>query len=254
MFEQSLVDLKPKRRRTRWTVLPLAALAHLVLLSAVVSAAYWQVGEPGEPRFNAVFLVGAPPPPPPAAGTHEAVVQETKARTVEPEVHATVQPPVVPDTLPTPVARQEVIADTAGEPDGETGGQKGGKKGGVPFSPFTDSDGPGPFPGPTTTVVPVEPSKPIQFGAGMTKPEVVFRVEPRYTELARKARLEGVVIVEAIIDEQGNVDDVRIIRPLPMGLDQSAVQAVSQWRFRPALLAGHPVKVFYRLTVNFQVH
>jgi protein TonB len=61
------------------------------------------------------------------------------------------------------------------------------------------------------------------------------------------------VIVEAVIDEQGRVTDVRILRGLPMGLDREAVAAVRQWRFTPATLQGKPVKVYFSLTVNFRI-
>ena len=58
---------------------------------------------------------------------------------------------------------------------------------------------------------------------------------------------------EAVIDEQGRVTDVRLLRGLPMGLDQEALAAVRQWRFTPATLQGKPVKVYFSLTVSFSV-
>jgi protein TonB len=61
------------------------------------------------------------------------------------------------------------------------------------------------------------------------------------------------VIVEAIIDENGRVTNVKVLKGLPMGLDRSAVEAVQRWRFKPAMFQGRPVKVYYVLTVNFQV-
>jgi protein TonB len=82
---------------------------------------------------------------------------------------------------------------------------------------------------------------------------VINKVNPVYTEAARRARIQGVVIVEAIIDKQGNVTNVRVLKALPMGLDQAAVDAVKKWRFRPATLNGRPVNVYFVLTVNFQL-
>jgi periplasmic protein TonB len=61
------------------------------------------------------------------------------------------------------------------------------------------------------------------------------------------------VIVEAIIDKDGKVTNVRVLKGLPMGLDQAAVDAVKNWRFRPATLNGRPVSVYYSLTVNFRL-
>ena len=65
--------------------------------------------------------------------------------------------------------------------------------------------------------------------------------------------LSEVEIVEAIIDTGGNVTNVRVLKGLPMGLDRAAVEAVQRWKFKPAMLEGRPVKVYYVLTVNFQV-
>jgi TonB family protein len=96
-------------------------------------------------------------------------------------------------------------------------------------------------------------SAPLRVGGDVTRPEKLSGPTPQYTEIARRARIQGVVIVEAIIDKKGQVTDVRVIRPLPMGLDQAAADAVRQWRFRPATLNGKPVDVFYSLTVNFQL-
>jgi protein TonB len=62
-----------------------------------------------------------------------------------------------------------------------------------------------------------------------------------------------VVIVEAIIDEKGNVTNARVLKGQPMGLDKAAIDAVTRWKFKPATLQGRPVKVYYSLTVNFQV-
>ena len=72
-------------------------------------------------------------------------------------------------------------------------------------------------------------------------------------EAARRARITGVVIVETIIDKQGNVDNVRVLKALPMGLDNAAVEAVKKWKFKPATLNGRPVNVYFVLTVNFQL-
>jgi len=94
---------------------------------------------------------------------------------------------------------------------------------------------------------------PHRVGDEVTRPEKVSGAPPVYTEVARKARVQGVVIIEAIIDEQGNVTNTNILKGLPMGLDQAAVEAVKTWKFKPAMLEGKPVKVYYTLTVNFKV-
>ena len=83
---------------------------------------------------------------------------------------------------------------------------------------------------------------------------VINRVEPVYPEVARKARISGIVIVECIIDKSGNVTNVQVLKPLPFGLDQAAVDAVRRWKFRPGTLNGQPVDVIFNLTVNFKLN
>ncbi|HWM89908.1 MAG TPA: energy transducer TonB [Thermoanaerobaculia bacterium] len=94
---------------------------------------------------------------------------------------------------------------------------------------------------------------PYRVGGEVTRPEKISGVSPVYTEVARKARVMGVVIVEAVIDEQGSVTETRVLKGLPMGLDRAAVEAVETWKFKPATLEGKPVPVYYILTVNFQL-
>jgi protein TonB len=71
--------------------------------------------------------------------------------------------------------------------------------------------------------------------------------------VARRANVQGVVVVQATIDERGNVTDIKVLRGLPMGLEQAAIEAVRTWRYKPATLHGKPVKVYFNLTVNFQL-
>ena len=94
---------------------------------------------------------------------------------------------------------------------------------------------------------------PYRVGEGVTRPEKISGAPPVYTEAARKARVTGTVVIESIIDEQGNVTNTRVLQGLPMGLDQAALEAVQAWKFKPARFQGKPVKVYYTLTVNFQI-
>lgn len=98
-----------------------------------------------------------------------------------------------------------------------------------------------------------EPEGPIRVGGDVQPPVKLVAPSPQYTEIARKARIQGVVIVEAIIDKEGNVTNVKILKGLPMGLDQAAADAVTKWKFKPATLNGRPVAVIYNLTVNFRL-
>jgi len=97
---------------------------------------------------------------------------------------------------------------------------------------------------------PPEPVRPIRLHSGMQAPVKTIHVAPLYPMMARQARIEGVVILEAVLDDQGRVESVRVLRSIPT-LDQAAVDAVRQWRFTPAPLNGQPVPVVMTVTVNF---
>ncbi len=98
-----------------------------------------------------------------------------------------------------------------------------------------------------------EPEGPIHVGGDVMKPVKVIAPSPQYTEIARKARIQGVVIVQAIINKQGRVENVKVLKGLPMGLEEEAVKAIKGWTFEPATLNGKPVDVYYNLTVNFRL-
>lgn len=94
---------------------------------------------------------------------------------------------------------------------------------------------------------------PYRVGGNVTRPEKISGESGVYTEIARRARVVGVVILELVIDEKGDVTDTRVLKGLPMGLDKAALDAVQTWRFKPATLDGRPVPVYYTVTMNFQL-
>lgn len=92
---------------------------------------------------------------------------------------------------------------------------------------------------------------PLMVGGDVLAPVKVHAPPAEYTEIARRAEVEGVVILQVVIDERGDVTDVKVLTGLPMGLDAQAIEAVRQWKFEPATRNGEPVEVYYHLTVEF---
>ncbi len=108
---------------------------------------------------------------------------------------------------------------------------------------------------PSDIPAPPRPAQPrvYQVGVDIAPPRVIHRVQPIYTRAALAARLQGVVILEAVIDTEGRVASLEVLRGLGLGLTESAVAAVRQWRFEPSTANGRPVRVLYRLTVVFRI-
>jgi protein TonB len=87
-------------------------------------------------------------------------------------------------------------------------------------------------------------------GGNIKAPRKIKDISPTYPDIAKQARVQGIVILEAIIDPAGNVTNVRVLRSIPL-LDQSAMDAVKQWKYEPTLLNGVPVPIVMTVTVNF---
>jgi protein TonB len=93
----------------------------------------------------------------------------------------------------------------------------------------------------------------MQVGGGVSAPKVIFQVDPEFSEEARKAKFSGNVDVSVIVDEQGRPTHVHVARGIGMGLDEKAIEAVKQYKFKPAMLNGKPVKVAVDVDVVFQI-
>lgn len=146
-----------------------------------------------------------------------------------PQVEPRVSVPAPPFVVPEPVASPpEIAVDTAIEPGD--------------LEIFVVPEPP-----------PVEPKGPIPVGGEVEAPVRVAGLDPRYREIARRVGIEGLVIVEAIVNKRGSVENLKLVQGLGFGLDEAAMQAIRSWRFQPATLHGEPVSVYYTLTVNFQI-
>jgi periplasmic protein TonB len=256
MFESSLIDLEAGKQpqRRRWLSLPLAIVLHLVGLTAFAFASYWTVGAVQEPQTNVAFIDVALPPPDVQRGggikrPDPPPVTRTEVKTPAPQTP--VQPdlkhlPDKPESTPT----QETVQDPGPASPGDDPAAPPG-----PGDPNGNPESHNPIGVPHGLPEPPDPgeSLPVYLTAEMTRPVPLRPILPRYTELARRAGMEGRVILEAVIDEKGNATSVHILRGLPMGLDRAAMEAIQQTPFKPATVAGRPIKVYYTLTVTFTI-
>jgi len=92
-----------------------------------------------------------------------------------------------------------------------------------------------------------------RIGGGVTAPSILMKVEPEYSEEARKAKWQGTVQLSLVVDDQGRPQSIKVTRSLGLGLDQKAIEAVEKWRFRPGMKDGKPVPVMATIEVNFRL-
>jgi periplasmic protein TonB len=95
---------------------------------------------------------------------------------------------------------------------------------------------------------------PYHVGGGVSAPKVISAVDPEYSDEARRAKYTGIVVVSLIVDAQGNPQHVSVVRRLGMGLDEKAIEAVRQYKFKPAMYQGKAVPVEVNIEVNFQIY
>jgi|GEM_PF-267000 len=95
---------------------------------------------------------------------------------------------------------------------------------------------------------------PMRIGGGVSAPVPIFQPEAEFSDEARRAKYQGEVMVSLIVDAQGNPQNPRVVRPLGMGLDEKALEAVMKYKFKPAMKDGHPVPVYLTIAVNFRLY
>ena len=92
-----------------------------------------------------------------------------------------------------------------------------------------------------------------RVGGGVSQPSVLFKVDPEYSEEARKAKYSGTVMLAVVVDTEGKARDIRVVKSLGMGLDEKAIEAVEKWKFKPGMKGGQPVNVRAQIEVNFRL-
>ena len=193
------------------------------------------------------FLVAPPPPPPPpppaAAEVH--VVKQIQTDLLNNGALRT--PTKIPQKIQM-IKEEEApppMASNGGVVGGVPGGIPGGQLGGVIGSVISSTNSLAAVP----RFVPAAPTR-IRISGGVTKGLLIQRTEPTYPTLARAARVQGDVILSAVIDTNGQIQNLQLVSGHPM-LVPAAIAAVKQWRYKPYLLNGQPVEVETTITVIF---
>jgi len=214
---------------------PISIAGHLVvLLLLLIIPLAADVALPQPERDLPEFVRVAPPPPPPPAlapSAHRSTPMAPASSSAAP----TEAPRAIAPENPLPAQQFDHPVGTGAElPMGI-----GDATGIVPSVPAVSAEPPRP-----TTVRVAQLPEP---------PRKIVDVRPVYPEIARNARVEGTVILEAVLDTSGNVTQLRVVRSIPL-LDQAALDAVRRWRYSPTMYGGRPVSVLMTITIRFTLN
>jgi len=240
MFEDSLLEsggrLKTKRGRTTTfaIILEIGLVGLMVLMPLIFTEAL-----PKQQLMTFLVAPPPPPPPPPPAAAPVKIVKQIQTDIVNGELRTPTKIPqkvqmIKEDEAPPPVMSAGVVG---GVPGGIPGGQMGGVIGGIISS--------------TPVAVPkVAMPQRVRVSQGVTQGLLIRKIQPNYPPLARQARIQGSVLLQAEISKDGTIENLHLISGHPM-LAPAAIEAVKQWKYKPYILNGEPVEVETQITVNF---
>lgn len=243
MFEDSLLEsggrLKTKRGMTTTIsfLIQVGLVCVLVLIPLIFTEAL-----PKQQLMTFLVAPPPPPPPPPPAAAPVHVVRHIETDIVNGELRTPTKIPkkvemIKEDEPPPPVMAAAGVV--GGVPGGVPGGQMGGVIGGIISS--------------TPVAVPkVATPQRVRVSSGVSQGLLVRRVQPTYPPLARQARIQGTVVLDAQISKTGDIQNLRLVSGHPM-LAPAAIEAVKQWKYKPYLLNGEPVEVDTQIVVNFNL-
>ncbi|MGO9125980.1 MAG: energy transducer TonB [Terriglobales bacterium] len=241
MFEDSLIESGGRLTTKRGLTTTLSFVFQMVLVGILVLIPL--LFTEALPKTQLMtFLVAPPPPPPPPPPPAAAikVVKQIQTDIVNGQLRTPTKIPekvqmIKEDEAPPPVMSASGVV--GGVPGGVPGGQMGGVIGGIINS--------------TPVAVPrVATPQRIRVSQGVTQGMILRKVQPAYPPLARQARIQGPVVLQAEIGKDGSIQNLRLISGHPM-LAPAAIEAIKQWKYKPYILNGEPVEVETTITFNF---
>ncbi|MGB8010239.1 MAG: TonB family protein [Terriglobales bacterium] len=243
MFEDSLIEsgnrFKTKRRLST-TILSFALQVGLICILILIPLIYTDA----LPKTQLMtFLVAPPPPPPPPPPPAAAPVKIVKA--VSEMVNGELR---TPTKIPQKV---QMIKEDEAPPDLGGGGVPGGVPGGIPGGSAGGVIG-GIISSTPVAVPKVATPQRVRVSSGVSTGLLIRKVQPNYPQLAKQARIQGQVVLQAEISKDGTIQNLQLISGHPM-LAPAAIEAVKQWRYKPYLLNGEPVAVETQVVVNFSL-
>lgn len=248
-LSQALLDASPTRPG-RITVRVLSSVVlHVLVLTILVLLPLMFTETLDFRQFTQTLLVAPPPPPPPPPPPAAMVARTTRVpKRVFTAAGKLMSPTVIPERVAMlkedPLPPDIGMGVAGGVPGGVPGGQMGGVIGGIIGSVGTRG---------APLAPPPEKRAPIRVGGRVKAPQIIYGPQPPYPALARQAKVQGDVTIDAIIDPEGRVVEMRVISGHPL-LIEAALDAVRKWRYQPTLLNDEPVSIQLIVTVQFRLY
>jgi protein TonB len=247
VFSEALLENSTARQKRSPMDWALSFFVHFAVLGLLLFLPLYFSQGIDMKRLQTTLLVAplppmapAPPPPPSIArAVHVAPKVFTPGKLTAPTFIPKAVPTASADSAPPDLG---VSSSMSAVPGGVPGGQIGGITGGMP----------GIVAPPIATPVNDGPKHPVRVGGDVKQPKLIYGPAPVYPTLANQAHVHGLVVIDAIIDEHGNVVQEKVVSGHPL-LVQAALKAVSQRKYEPTVLDGEPTPVDLRVEVNFQM-
>jgi protein TonB len=242
MFEDSLIESgnRFKTKRLSTTILSFLLQVGLIGILILIPLIYTDA----LPKTQLMtFLVAPPPPPPPPPPPAAATVKVVK-----------IQSEVISGQLRAPTRipnKIQMIKEEEAPPDLGAGGVPGGVPGGIPGGSAGGVIG-GILSSTQVAVPKIATPQRVRVSSGVSTGLLIKKVTPNYPQLAKQARIQGSVVLQAEISKEGTIQNLQLISGHPM-LAPAAIEAVKQWRYKPYLLNGEPVAVETQVVVNFSL-
>jgi periplasmic protein TonB len=244
MFEQSLLEEKNKTQKASSILISFISQIALICVLVVIPLIYFEAIPMATLSTGLVAPPPPPPPPPPPAPVVKVV--KTPPRQIQNNVL------LAPKTIPKDIAiikEEELPPVSAGVTGGVPGGVPGGVGGGVLGGVLGSIPNAAPPPPPPPKEKPATPQR-IRVGGNVQAAKLVRQPKPVYPQLAKQARIQGVVKFTAVIGKDGTIQNLQLVSGHPL-LVQAAQDAVKQWVYQPTQLNGEPVEVITQIDVNF---
>ena len=243
MFEDSLIEsggrLKTRRGLTTTisVIFQIGLLMVMILIPLIFTEAL-----PKQQLMTFLVAPPPPPPPPPPAAAPVKIVKQIQTDIVNGQLRTPTKIPEKVQMIKEEEAPPPAMAST-GVVGGVPGGVPGGSMGGVMGSILSS----------TPVAVPkVATPQRVRVSSGVSTGLLIKKVTPNYPQLAKQARIQGSVVLQAEISKEGTIQNLQLISGHPM-LAPAAIEAVKQWRYKPYLLNGEPVAVETQVVVNFSL-